>query len=253
MMFISVLDLFKIGVGPSSSHTMGPMAAAKTFREIFLAHGDRNGVEWPVRVRCTLKGSLAYTGRGHATDRAVLLGLHGYSAADLVQEDIGALVESLSLTDTLVGEGNKIQFKAERDIIFDLGPALPHHPNGMVFEAVDGQNRCVLTRTWYSIGGGFLSTPEDFTDKGGTERRVPPVEYPYPFDSARTMLEMAAENGVSIGSMKRQNELAALSEEELDRGLDTLWFAMKTCLERGLSSEGTLAGGLGVERRAKGC
>ncbi|MFH0781193.1 MAG: L-serine ammonia-lyase [Pseudomonadota bacterium] len=249
-MFLSVLDLFKIGIGPSSSHTMGPMVAAIAFRQAV----DIALVKWvptlPVRIRCTLKGSLAYTGKGHATDKAVLLGLHGYSPADLVNADVADLVGRLRPMTTLT-ERELMQFTADRDIVFDLGPALPEHPNGMVFECVDADDEVFLSKTYFSIGGGFLRIPEDVSPLNTAVGMTGSRHYPFPFDSAKTMLEMAEKSGLSIAGMKRENEEIDISGKELERRLDALWHAMKTCLERGLRGEGELAGGLGVKRRAK--
>lgn len=247
-MFISVLDLFKIGIGPSSSHTMGPMVAAGMFRELVTSFIAEEGNDSPLRVRCTLKGSLSYTGKGHATDKAVVLGLHGYSPPDLVGKDVSALAGRL-LGETCIGGSQSVRFFAEDDIVFDRGPGLPEHPNGLVFDAVDETGSCVLTQTWFSIGGGFLATPEEVALSTNTDR-VYKTSSPFPFDSSKSMLEMAEINNLSIAEMKRQNELAALSEQELDHRLDELWFAMKSCLESGIKAKGVLTGGLGVERRA---
>ncbi|WP_163335869.1 L-serine ammonia-lyase [Desulfopila sp. IMCC35008] len=247
-MFISVLDLFKIGIGPSSSHTMGPMVAAAMFRELVVALVDEEGCDSILQIRCTLKGSLSYTGEGHATDKAILLGLHGYSPLDLVSRDIPGLVGRLLMEKSIKGYAS-VRFVAEHDIIFDRGPALPEHPNGMVFDAVDNTGRSVLSRTWFSVGGGFLSTPEEMALSTMTDR-VEMNSFPFPFESSKSMLKMAEESTVSIAGMKRQNELKALSAKELDERLDELWFAMKSCLENGLQTKGVLAGGLGVERRA---
>lgn len=247
-MFISVLDLFKIGIGPSSSHTMGPMVAAGLFRELLPSLVSKKGHGSILRICCTLKGSLSYTGKGHATDKAVLLGLHGYLPLDLVGKDVPELVDSLLRETSILGYPS-VRFVAEDDIVFDQGPALPEHPNGMVFDVVDTEGDSVLSRTWFSIGGGFLSTPEEVA-LVTTADRVNTSSFPFPFDSAKSMLEMAEENAISIADMKRENELTALSVRELDERLDELWFAMKSCLESGIKAKGILEGGLGVERRA---
>lgn len=249
-MFISVLDLFKIGVGPSSSHTMGPMFAAMEFRRAAEAVILGKNVELPVTIRCTLKGSLAYTGKGHATDKAVALGLHGFSPSDLVSEDTSELTKQIWPERCITGHSS-IRFFAEDDIIFDLGPALPEHPNGMLFDIIDAKENCILTKTYFSIGGGFLSTPDKINSIEAPFKMREISSYPYPFDSAKKMLQLAAENTMSIAEMKRQNELVDITSDELDKRLDEVWHAMQTCVERGLLAEGQLAGGLGVERRAK--
>ena len=249
-MFISVLDLFKIGIGPSSSHTMGPMVAALEFRSVAEALILNHNIHLPVTVRCTLKGSLSYTGKGHATDKAVALGLHGHAPIDLVSEDVAVLIEQIWPTHHVSGH-KSIIFSAETDIIFDLGPALPDHPNGMLFDIVDASGNCILTRTYFSIGGGFLSTPETINSIEAPLKMREQSTYPYPFDSAKAMLDLASKSGLSVAEMKRENELTDISSIELDSKIDEIWNAMQTCVERGLQAEGALAGGLGVERRAK--
>ena len=249
-MFISVLDLFKIGVGPSSSHTMGPMIAAMEFRSIAQSVILQENIALPVTIRCTLKGSLSYTGKGHATDKAVVLGLHGFSPIDLVSEDVSQLIKKLWPMHFISGN-RVIMFSAESDIIFNLGPALPEHPNGMLFDIIDAKGKCVLTRTYFSIGGGFISTPDKINYIEAPLKMRENVLYPYPFDSAKEMLRLAAESGLSIAEMKRKSELTDISSDELDTKLDEVWHAMQTCIERGLQTEGELTGGLGVKRRAK--
>lgn len=249
-MFISVLDLFKIGIGPSSSHTMGPMVAALEFRDVAEALILKQNIHLPVTVRCTLKGSLSYTGKGHATDKAIVLGLHGYAPINLVTENVSELVEQIGFKKHLSGL-ELVLFSAETDIIFDLGPALYEHPNGMLFDVVDAQGNCILTRTYFSIGGGFLCTPETINSIKAPLKVKDNNVYPYPFESAKEMLALASKNGLSIAKMKRENELIDISSSELNNRLDAIWNAMQTCVERGLNSEGLLSGGLGVERRAK--
>ena len=249
-MFISVLDLFKIGIGPSSSHTMGPMVAALEFRNVAETLIQKQSTQLPVTVRCTLKGSLSYTGKGHSTDKAVVLGLHGHAPINLVSEDVSVLIEKIWSTHHVSGL-ESILFSAETDIVFDLGPALPEHPNGMLFDIIDAKGNCILTRTYFSIGGGFLSTPETISSIEAPLKMRGNKVYPYPFDSAKEMLKLAKRSGLSIAEMKRENELTDISNTELNTKLDEIWNAMQTCVERGLQTEGELAGGLGVKRRAK--
>lgn len=249
-MFISTLDLFKIGIGPSSSHTMGPMVAAKRFLQASLDHlaGQPSGEA--LFIRCTLKGSLAYTGKGHATDQAILLGMHGYAPEHLVDLDVTELTARLKENDRLNATGT-LRFQSEKDTIFDYGPSLPEHPNGMIFELLDARNQIVLTRTYFSIGGGFLSSPEEIGSLQAPMQVQTGSNYPYPFASAKTMLAMAADSRLSIASMKRANERVHLDESELNSRLDAIWRAMKTSVQRGLSTTGTLPGGLGIVRRAR--
>lgn len=248
-MFISVLELFKIGIGPSSSHTMGPMLAAGRFVDRVGERALRPESGW--RLQCTLKGSLAYTGRGHATDKAVLLGLNGFLPASLADVDVDDLIRRLATAARLrLGDSGSIEFMPERDIVFDKGPPLPEHSNGMVFELLDSAGSPVLSEVFFSIGGGFVSTREELTGLVAPLKMEDAADFPYGFDSARSMLQLAADSGLSIAAMKRCNELAVLTEETLDTGLDRIWAAMRRCVERGLACDGLLPGGLDLRRRA---
>ena len=251
-MFISVLDLFKIGIGPSSSHTMGPMMAANVFRD----HVDQLISQTPddlnYRVYCVLKGSLAFTGRGHATDRAVALGLHGHSPVSLAGEDVNALTAKLWATDILqLASGRYIGFSPDDDIVFDKSDPLPQHPNGMIFYLLDEEGKKILSETFFSIGGGFICTLAEINQLNAPLKMESAGLYPYPFDSAIGMLEMSQQSGLSIAEMKRANELTRMSAQELEQGLDSIWQAMCHCVEQGLTAEGRLPGGLSIRRRAK--
>ncbi len=248
-MFISVLDLFKLGIGPSSSHTVGPMVAAGSFRNSIGDYARAHPDQGPFTVRCTLKGSLAATGRGHATDRGIALGLHGYEPAQLTTLDVSALMQELWRPLPLF-EDQAVSFEPEQGIVFDMGPPLPEHPNGMIFELLDANRDTVLSETIFSIGGGFIATQAEIADTVAPLTMEEATACSYPFETARMALEIAAASGLSIASMKRANELAFISEAELDQGLDTIWKAMAACVERGLDTEGTLPGSLRVKRRA---
>lgn len=251
-MFISVLDLFKIGIGPSSSHTMGPMVAAKDFRrrsEAFVTdHKDMQ----PFHLRCTLKGSLAFTGKGHATDRAVILGLNGYTPQELAKEDVNTLVNSLSVRNTIECNGAvSILFSVPDDIVFDRGEPLPEHPNGMIFQLMNSVGKTVLTETYFSIGGGFITTLAEINQLVAPLKMEAENSCGYPFENANQMMKMSADSGLSIAEMKRSNELERISVEKLNNGLDAIWDAMHACIQNGLTTEGCLPGGLKVQRRAK--
>jgi len=251
-MFVSALELFTIGIGPSSSHTNGPMVAAKRFRGKCADWLEQGGNEKGMRIQCILKGSLAFTGKGHATDRAIVLGLHGFDPEDLADSDVEALVERLWHESAIpVGDSLKIIFEPEADICFDCGDPLPEHPNGMIFRLVDPTGKEVLSATWFSIGGGFVSTDEEIHSLVAPLRMEDYASCPYPFDSAELMLRMAGESGSSIAAMKRENELEFISAEELDTGLEKIWRAMRQCVERGLQTGGILPGALNLPRRAK--
>ncbi len=250
-MFISVLDLFKIGIGPSSSHTLGPMVAARDFitlvREYVAEHRTEN-----TRIRCTLKGSLAYTGKGHCTDRAVTLGLHGYAAKELAGEDVDALVKRIWEHPAVsIDNAHTVKFSPDDDIVFDKGTPLPEHSNGMIFELLDASGKPLLSQTYFSIGGGFISTLEEIHQVVAPLKMESVPSCPYPFDTGKKMLQLSGDNSLSVPAMKRLNELEFRSEETLNNGLDEIWQSMRDCLEKGLATEGILPGGLDLPRRAK--
>lgn len=252
-MFISVLDLFKIGIGPSSSHTMGPMIAASDFRRRMQTYLEMPDCPPDHHARCVLRGSLAFTGKGHATDHAVTLGLHGYSPTGLADENVSALVDTLWQNRAItLNEKHSIGFNPAEDIIFDRGPPLPEHPNGMVYELLDNTDDVVLTETYFSIGGGFINTLAEISQLEAPLKMEPATAFPYPFDSAESMLQMCVSSGLSISAMKRENELINLPGNELNQGLDAVWRAMQACIKAGLAAEGILPGSLKLPRRARG-
>ena len=251
-MFISALELFKIGIGPSSSHTVGPMAAAKDFyarvSDFVSAH---QGLQ-DVHIRCILKGSLAFTGKGHATDRAVTLGLQGYSAESLAGQDVEALFNQVCDNQSIaVDENHAIQFSPQQNIIFDKGEPLPEHPNGMIFELLGQAQQVLLSETYFSIGGGFISTRAEINQLVAPLKMEDSATCPYPFDSAQSMLEMSNDSEMTIADMKLINEYDHLSDKALNAGLDAIWQAMRECVEAGLVAEGVMPGGLELPRRAK--
>ena len=248
-MFLSVFDVFKIGIGPSSSHTMGPMTAAADFLDRLRTSSARAAA---ASLRATLHGSLAFTGKGHATDRAVALGLLGWRPAALDMDVAERQLETLQADRRLMTEGGPLAFDPAVDIVFDYGPPLPGHANGLVLAARDGAGAIVLTETYYSIGGGFVVTAaeRERPDKDAPQR-AETVYAPFPFATAAQMLQMAGESGLSIAAMKRANEDAIRPVAEVDAGLAQIWAAMDACIERGLARDGELPGGLRVKRRAK--
>jgi len=251
-MYISVLELFKIGVGPSSSHTMGPMVAARDFiglvRKYLLTSQQTQGLS----IQCTLKGSLAYTGKGHATDRAVALGLHGYLPKDVACQDLETLVGRIWENQTLIiNDRHIIKYSPDKDIIFDQGKPLPEHPNGMIFKLIAASGETLLSETYFSIGGGFISTCAEMNQVVAPLKMESAISCPYAFDSALSMLEMSDESQLSISGMKRVNELEYMTEEALNQGLDAIWQAMQRCVENGLIADGSLPGGLNLPRRAR--
>ena len=255
-MFLSVFDIFKLGVGPSSSHTMGPMSAAGRFLDALRAatagsstHAPEPGAQAPARIECRLHGSLAFTGKGHATDRAVALGLLGQAPATLDPDAADQLLSALHTDKTLRPEGlPPLRFDPAADLIFDFGPPLPGHANGLALRAFDAQGALFLEEIYYSIGGGFILTADELAAPDDAPIQGP--DAPYPFASAAEMLAMGAKHGLSISEMKRANETTANPGRDLDAGLDEIWAVMKSCMDRALRVEGILPGGLNVRRRA---
>lgn len=244
-MFLSVFDMFKVGIGPSSSHTMGPMVAAGMFLDLL-----RESPFEPTGLRAQLHGSLAYTGIGHATDRAILLGLAGFRPATFNATE-GEKALSLIKNNKVVNPDGLPQMKIDPaiDILFDYGPALPGHANGLILTATDQQGDVLMQQTYYSVGGGFVVTEEEIT----SGRAVGDLaHYPHEFETASALLEICVKTGKSITEIKRENELSRRSALELDRGLAEIWDVMSSCIDRGLVTDGILPGGLNVKRRAKG-
>ncbi len=250
-MFISVLDLFKIGIGPSSSHTMGPMVAARDFRGRIQEFISTHSIKSTLQIRCTLRGSLAFTGKGHATDRAVMLGINGFTPQGLAEQNVNELVDQFWPRDTIVfNETTTARFSPANDIIFDRSDPLPEHPNGIILELMDQSANQLLTETYFSIGGGFITTLPEISQLIAPIKMEPSTSCGYPFDSANSMIQMSADSGLSIAAMKRSNEIECISDAELNKGLDAIWHAMNTCTENGLKTEGRLPGGLNIPRRA---
>jgi L-serine dehydratase len=246
--FLSVFDVFKIGIGPSSSHTMGPMTAAVSFLHL-LQQADAG--QRAARIRVSLHGSLAFTGKGHATDRAVALGLLGWLPAELHMETAERQLSELRHSCMLQPRGlPSLVFDPAADIVFDYGPPLPGHANGIVFSALDAEDAVVLSETYYSIGGGFVVTAAERARPSGPAT-VNATAWPYPFQNAAGMLQMARSSGLSIAAMKRENEARLHTHEEVEARVTRIWAVMNNCIERGLALDGELPGGLRVRRRAR--
>lgn len=245
-MFLSVFDIFKVGVGPSSSHTMGPMVAGGRFLDMLRASPFH-----PRHLRVRLYGSLAFTGKGHATDRATILGLAGFLPESYEAEKAEAALAANRETHMLTPPGlAPLQFDPDHDLIFDYGHPLPGHANGMVIEARDAEGDVILRETFYSIGGGFVLTEAEHAAVDDKALSAP-APVPYPFRSAEEMLAMAQASGLAIAQMKRRNERRFRSDAEIEAGLSRVWQVMNDCLTRGLGTDGVLPGGLKVKRRAK--
>ena len=244
-MVCSVFDLFKIGVGPSSSHTMGPMTAACTFVDRLEADGLLDRV---ASIQVDLYGSLALTGKGHATDRAILLGLSGERPDRIDPDAAEGLVARIRETGRLaVAARREIRFDEGRDLRFLQRERLPHHSNGMRFTALDESGAALSTWVAYSVGGGAI------VDESAVARNAPPeglADLPFRFSSAEELLAIAERERLSIAQIARSNERAVTSDEEIDRRLDAIVRAMSACIDRGMAADGILPGGLKVRRRA---
>ncbi len=244
-MFLSVFDMFKVGIGPSSSHTMGPMVAAARFLDLMRASPFHFS-----GVRASLHGSLAFTGVGHATDRATILGLAGFTPESYDAEKAEAVLKAIERDQEINVEGlPPLRFDPKAHLIFDYDTKLAGHANGMMLMATDAEGDVTLRETYYSIGGGFVMTEAELAAGKDTDEGTP---VPFPFKSAAEMLEMAKTSGKTIAQMKRANEISRNGEVHLKAGTKRLWQVMNDCIDRGLTTDGTLPGGLSVKRRAKG-
>ncbi|TXJ77495.1 L-serine ammonia-lyase, partial [Streptomyces lavendulae] len=244
-MAISVFDLFSIGIGPSSSHTVGPMRAARMF-----AHRLRNEelLASVASLRCELYGSLGATGHGHGTPKAVLLGLEGASPRTVDVESADDRVESIKSSGrlALLGE-HEIAFSFDDDLVLHRRKALPYHANGMTIWAYDALGAELLSKTYYSVGGGFV-VDEDAVGAGRIV--LDDTVLKYPFRTGDELLRLTRETGLSISSLMLENERAWRTEAEIREGLLEIWRVMRACVQRGLTREGILPGGLKVRRRA---
>ena len=242
---ISVFDLFSVGIGPSSSHTVGPMRAARTFVHGLKGDGRLSEVS---RVRAELFGSLGATGHGHGSDRAVLLGLAGEVPETVDTDTVDARVTEIRSRRRLALLGtHEIDFDPDRDLVLHRRRSLPYHPNGMIFSAYDGSGAEVRTRTYYSVGGGFVV---DEAAAGADRIKPDSTEVRHPFLTGAQLLDVTASTGLSISEVMLANELSWRSEADVRAGLLDIWRVMQECVERGCSRDGTLPGGLKVRRRA---
>lgn len=244
-MAVSIFDLFKIGIGPSSSHTVGPMKAAALFARALQDSGHLSACQ---RITADMYGSLAATGAGHGTPKAIILGLQGESPENVDVDAIPSRVTSIRESGRLVLAGNhEIAFSYRNDLIMRRDEALPFHPNGLRFTAYDRDQEKLLSRTFFSVGGGFV------IGETATHRQllVPDsVSQPWPFTTASELLTYCRESGRRISSLMFDNERAWRSEAEINRQLDELWQTMNACIDKGCRTEGVMPGGLKVKRRA---
>lgn len=245
-MTISAFDLFSIGIGPSSSHTMGPMRAAKKFVD-FLSR--RHLLNNTYQIKAELYGSLALTGKGHGTDRAILLGLEGHTPEGVNPDSVEGIIHNIRHHQTLQLPGtHSISFNEEKHLIFHYDEVLPFHPNGMRFTAKDAEGKVLASKVYYSIGGGFIVEEEKVDPESPIGDHAHAI--PYPFHTAEELLLHCKNQNKTIEQIVMDNERTWRTDAEIDEGLFRIWDVMQRCVERGCRSEGILPGGLNVRRRA---
>ncbi|HET9205354.1 MAG TPA: L-serine ammonia-lyase [Burkholderiaceae bacterium] len=248
-MAVSAFDLFKIGIGPSSSHTVGPMRAARIFA-LRLAHDGLSAQA--ARVKAELYGSLGATGKGHGSDKAVLLGLAGHEPDSVDVDAIPAVLQAIRGASRIkLPEGPTISFDERNDLVFHRRETLPFHANGMRFTAFDAQGAVLSERTYYSVGGGFVVSDEVAAD-GTRHKQVAPdtTVLPHPFHTGAELLARTDELKCSIAEVMRRNERHWRDDAAIDAGLDRIWHTMQACVARGIATPGVLPGGFKVRRRA---
>ncbi|HIG60372.1 MAG TPA: L-serine ammonia-lyase [Gammaproteobacteria bacterium] len=244
-MATSIFELFKIGIGPSSSHTIGPMKAAATFAGLL---GSEHSSVSLGRIVTELYGSLAATGKGHGTHRAVMLGLRGEAPDTLDPVNVEGFIEQIRTSQEICLQGfDPIAFVEQRDILFRKKKSLPGHPNGMVMSAFDRNGALIISKTYYSVGGGFVVEQTDLD----VIRIVPEASLiRYPFENAEQLLDLCEQTGLSVSQLMLANEAVWRSEQATLSGLAKIWRAMQDCVSSGCRADGLLPGRLGVQRRA---
>ena len=248
-MALSVFDLFKIGIGPSSSHTVGPMKAAAMFARRLAKAGQISQV---ARIEARLYGSLGATGKGHGTDTAIMLGLGGLMPDSIDPDTIDSRIRQIREDASLLLNGEqRMVFKERSDILFLRNETLPFHANGARFLAFASDGEQIEERCYFSVGGGFVVSQEE-ADRSVDQPKlvVDPTRLEHPFSSGDELLAITVRTGLSIAQVMRRNEYAWRTDAELDASLDLIWDAMKACVARGCRTEGHLPGGLRVKRRA---
>ena len=240
MAAVSIFDIFKIGIGPSSSHTVGPMKAARAF----AVQLDSLAPD-VADIAVTLHGSLAYTGRGHGTDAALLLGLAGWEPETIDPDAVQEMLDRVRTEKTLnILNIGPLAFDPEKHIVFEYGEELPRHTNGMRFVARSTEGETLLDEIYYSLGGGFIARGDD------PEPTAQSGEPKFLFDSGDSLLRLAGDNGLSIAEVVMQNEMQWRDARDVEQRIDAIWSAMESCIERGLRTEGVLPGSMAVIRRA---
>lgn len=247
----SMFDLFKVGVGPSSSHTVGPMLACARFSQFAIQTLSLDAIH---RVSVDLYGSLALTGKGHATDVACVMGLMGEMPATIESDDIETMTNMVKNGGELPFAGSHyVPFSWDADLVFHYDQVLPAHPNGMTVSVYDKKDKCLARKTYFSVGGGFV------VEEGETDALASDFTPPYPFKSAAELLEQCEKTGMTISELMFTNEIAqaqytdpSATRDTVNQGLDHIWQVMRECIDRGIQQGGVLPGGLNIKRRAKG-
>ncbi|WP_394202237.1 L-serine ammonia-lyase [Shewanella waksmanii] len=243
---ISVFDMFKIGIGPSSSHTVGPMKAGNIFINDLSEHGHFDATD---ELRSELFGSLGQTGKGHGTGKAVILGLMGEAPETVNTDNIDQILQHVEQQQTLTMPGDKtVIFSRENGITYHRRKSLPAHANAMTLYAYS-KGECIYQRTYYSVGGGFILDEDEITQQDASPA-APIKSAPHDFNSAKELLDCCTENGFSISALMMENELSIANEDQVKQQLWHIWQTMKNCVERGYQKEGILPGGLKLRRRA---
>ena len=246
-MTLSVFDMFKVGVGPSSSHTMGPMIAAAQFLDLVC---DANVPV--VRLQCTLHGSLALTGKGHGTDRAVILGFAGFRPESFALDRADEELEQVRTSATVSPPGHgSFRFDPSRDLQFDFDERLPGHSNGLVMRGLSSSGDVVVQQIYYSIGGGFIVTGDEMETGSDDPALTAGRDVPFVFGTTADLLDTCEKQGKSVAEIAFANECARDDPAAVRDRLLGIWHVMNRCIDAGLSREGTLPGGLKVRRRAK--
>ena len=244
-MAVSLFELFKVGIGPSSSHTVGPMEAARRFAGSLVSEGLLSSVG---RLKVSLYGSLGATGKGHGTGPAVMMGLEGERPDKIDPAVMPARLEQIRDRGNLLLAGQQaIEFRENTDLVYYRRKSLPEHPNGMTCQAFDRDGQCLFEKSYYSVGGGFVV---DATVEGTLKWREDDPPQPYPFSSARVLLELCREHNLAIADIMSANEQAWRTQEEVRSSILALWQVMRECVQSGIQHEGELPGGLKVRRRA---
>ena len=244
---ISVFDMFSIGIGPSSSHTVGPMKAALKFVETLQANQQLTSID---AFKVELFGSLGQTGKGHGTGKAIILGLSGYAPETIDIDSVEPLLKHVHDAEVITPfKQHQVSFSRQNAIVFHRRKTLPKHSNALTLYGYS-RNKLVFEQTYYSIGGGFIINDADYTDNITTTKEITEVLPQYPFSSAAELLNHCHNTGLSISSIMLANEQSLRSHTAIIQGLFDTWIVMRNCIERGIKSEGILPGGLKVTRRA---